>query len=62
LILEFGDAVLGRNGEIVAAASDIYRRILARDPEFVGQMVDAGRDGEVRAAYPFATGFSARAE
>ena len=51
LILEFGDAVLGRNGEIVAAAGAIYRRVLARDPDFVGQMIDAGRDREVSAAY-----------
>ena len=51
LILEFGDAVLGRNGEIVAAAGAIYRRVLARDPKFVGQMIDAGRDREVSAAY-----------
>jgi predicted protein tyrosine phosphatase len=34
LILEFGDALLGRNGEIAAAAGAIYRRVLARDPEF----------------------------
>ena len=51
LILEFGDALLGRNGEIVAAAGAIYRRVLARDPEFVNQMLDAGRDREVSAAY-----------
>src|SRR6516162_2437779 len=51
LILEFGDALLGRNGEIAAAAGAIYRRVLARDPEFVGQMIDAGRDREVSAAY-----------
>jgi hypothetical protein len=51
LILEFGDAVLGRNGEIVAAAGAIYRGVLARDPKFVGQMMDAGRDREVSAAY-----------
>ena len=36
LILELGDALLGRNGEIVAAAGAIYRRVLARDPEFGG--------------------------
>jgi predicted protein tyrosine phosphatase len=34
LILEFGDTLLGRNGEIVAAAGAIYRRVLVRDPEF----------------------------
>src|SRR5215469_6420490 len=51
LILEFGDAVLGRNGENAAAAGAIYRRVLARDPEFVDQMIDAGRDREVSAAY-----------
>jgi hypothetical protein len=42
---------LGRNGEIVAAASAIYRGVLARDSEFVLQMIDAGRDREVNAAY-----------
>ena len=51
LILEIGDALLGRNGEIAAAAGAIYRRVLARDPEFVDQMIDAGRDREVSAAY-----------
>jgi predicted protein tyrosine phosphatase len=51
LILELGDAILGRNGETAAAASAIYRRILERDPEFVDQMIDAGRDREVSAAY-----------
>ena len=51
LILEFGDALLSRNGEIVAAAGAIYRRVLACDPEFGDQMIDAGRDREVSAAY-----------
>ncbi|HEV2186508.1 MAG TPA: hypothetical protein VGR70_04840 [Stellaceae bacterium] len=53
LILEFGDAVLGRNGEIAAAASAIYRRVLERDPQFVDQMIESGRDVrcEVTAAY-----------
>ena len=49
-IPELGDAVLGRNGEI-AAAGAIYQRALARDLEFVDQMIDAGRDREVSAAY-----------
>jgi len=51
LILEFGDALLGRNGEIAAAAGAIYRRVLARDPEFRHQMIDADRGREVIAAY-----------
>ena len=51
LILEFGDALLGRNGELATAAGAIYRRVLARDPEFGDQMIDAGRDREVSAAY-----------
>jgi predicted protein tyrosine phosphatase len=53
LILELGDALLGRNGEIAAAASAIYRRVLTRDPEFVKQLIDSGRDvrREVSAAY-----------
>lgn len=51
LILEIGDALLGRNGEIAKAAGAIYRRVLAHDPEFVDQMINAGRDREVSAAY-----------
>ena len=51
LILEFGDALLGRNGEIAAAAGAIYRCVLARNPEFRHQMIDAGRGREVIAAY-----------
>ncbi len=47
LILEFGEALLRRDGEIVAAVGAIYRRVLARDPEFGKQMIDAGRRREV---------------
>ena len=50
LILEFGDALLGRNGEIVAAVGAIYRRVLACDPEFGEQMINAGRSREVSVA------------
>jgi predicted protein tyrosine phosphatase len=49
-ILEFGDELLGRNGEIVAAAAAIYRRVLDRDPEWQEAMIDGGRSREVRAA------------
>jgi predicted protein tyrosine phosphatase len=49
-ILEFGDALLGRGGEIVAAAGAAYRRILDREPEFGEFMIDSGRGREVTAA------------
>jgi predicted protein tyrosine phosphatase len=49
-ILEFGDALLGRNGELVAAAPAIYRRVLDRDPAFQEAMIDGGRGREVIAA------------
>ena len=50
LILELGDAVLRRNGEIAAAAGAIYRRVIVRDPEFVRYMLELGRHREVNAA------------
>ena len=56
LILEFGEALLRRNGEIVAAVGAIYRRVLARDPEFGEQMIDAGRRREVSIALREITG------
>src|SRR5579863_9041833 len=49
-ILEFGDALLGRNGEIVAAAGETYRRVLDREPFFGDAMIDGGRGREVIAA------------
>jgi predicted protein tyrosine phosphatase len=56
LILELGEALLRRNGEIVAAVGAIYRRVLARDPEFGEQMIDAGRRREVSIALRETTG------
>ena len=49
-ILEFGDAILGRDGEIIAAASAIYRRMLDREPFLQKTMIDGGRGREVIAA------------
>ena len=49
-ILEFGDALLGRDGEIVAAVAAIYRRVLERDPAFREAMIEGGRGREVQAA------------
>lgn len=49
-ILEFGDELLGRDGELVAAASLVYRRVIDRDPSFQEAMVEGGRAREVIAA------------
>jgi len=49
-ILEFGDELLSRNGEIVAAAAAIYRRVLDREPLLQEAMIDGGRSREVVAA------------
>jgi predicted protein tyrosine phosphatase len=49
-ILEFGDALLGRNGEIVAAVAAVYRGVIERDPAFEEAMIDGGRGREVAAA------------
>jgi predicted protein tyrosine phosphatase len=50
-ILEFGDALLGRDGEIAAAAGAVYRRLLDREPQFGEAMIDSGRAREVLAAF-----------
>jgi predicted protein tyrosine phosphatase len=47
-ILEFGDALLRRDGALVAAARAHYRSRLARDPDFGQLMIEAGRGREVR--------------
>lgn len=49
-ILEFGDALLGRDGELVAAAAAVYRRVLDRDPGLQDVMIGGGRGREVAAA------------
>ncbi len=49
-MLEFGDALLRRDGEIVAAAGAIYRRVLDREPYLQEAMIDGGRGREVIAA------------
>lgn len=49
-ILELGDALLGRNGEIVAAARAHYRRALEREPWLADAMIDGGRGREVAEA------------
>jgi len=49
-VLELGDELLRRNGEIVAAAAGVYRRFIDRDPRWREAMIDGGRGREVIAA------------
>lgn len=49
-ILEFGDRLLGRNGEILAAVPAVYRGVLDRQPEMEEAMIEGGRLREVLAA------------
>lgn len=49
-IVEFGDRILGRNGELVAAAALVYRDRLDRDPDIEDSMIGGGRLREVVAA------------
>jgi predicted protein tyrosine phosphatase len=52
-ILELGDALLGRHGEIVDAARAHYRRALEREPWLIEQMIEGGRGREVAEAGRF---------
>ena len=52
-ILELGDALLERHGEIVNAARAHYRRFLQREPWLIEQMIDSGRGREVDEASRF---------
>jgi len=49
-IIELGDALLGRRGEIVEAARAHYRRVLEREPWMIDQMIAGGRGREVAEA------------
>ncbi|HEX2151182.1 MAG TPA: protein-tyrosine-phosphatase [Stellaceae bacterium] len=53
-VLEFGDELLGRSGEITAAAGAVYRRVLDREPSLQEAMIDGGRGREVIAALSLA--------
>ena len=46
-IVELADALLGRQGELVAAAHGVYRRQAVRRPELVDGMRSSGRGREV---------------
>lgn len=47
-LVELGDELLGRNGDLVRAASALHRRQLARRPELEAYFVEHGRAREIR--------------
>lgn len=49
-VIEMGDVLLGRGGEIVAAVGALYRLALDREPGLAEAMISAGRGREVAAA------------
>ncbi|HEU0155924.1 MAG TPA: protein-tyrosine-phosphatase [Stellaceae bacterium] len=49
-MIELGDALLGRGGELIAAVRAHYRIALAREPWLADAMIDGGRGREVMAA------------
>jgi predicted protein tyrosine phosphatase len=49
-VVEIGDAMLGRRGEIVAAAREVYRLQIERRPDLAEIMERGGRGREVAAA------------
>jgi predicted protein tyrosine phosphatase len=52
-MLELGDELLCRGGEIIAAVAPIYARALDRDPDFGDIIIDNGRGREVSAGRNF---------
>jgi len=50
VMLEIGEAALGRRGELTAAVAGQYRRVLAADPGFAMFLRDNGRAREVELA------------
>jgi predicted protein tyrosine phosphatase len=49
-IIELGDGLLGRRGEIIEATRTLYRRVLEREPWLIDQMIEGGRGREVTEA------------
>jgi predicted protein tyrosine phosphatase len=50
-ILEFGDALLGRNGELAAAVRPLYRAALQRNPAMKDTLLEGGRAREIGFAF-----------
>jgi predicted protein tyrosine phosphatase len=55
-MLEFGDAMLARRGELAAAAAGVYRRQLDERQHLVEQMRAGGRGREIIAAFGLTIG------
>jgi predicted protein tyrosine phosphatase len=51
-MLEHGDELLGLGGTLVDAVRGHYRRVAARDPDFVRMIAQAGRAREVPEDFP----------
>ena len=49
-VIELGDQVLNRRGDLVSAAIARYRHVIAARPEMAKVMIEMGRAREVRAA------------
>jgi predicted protein tyrosine phosphatase len=49
-VIELGDELLGRKGELIDAAIARYRHVVERRPEIGEMMIGMGREREVRAA------------
>jgi predicted protein tyrosine phosphatase len=49
-VIELGDELLGRGGELVGAAIARYRHVIERRPDVAQTMTEMGRGREVRAA------------
>jgi predicted protein tyrosine phosphatase len=49
-VIELGDELLGRKGELIDAAIARYRHVVERRPEVGEMMIGMGREREVRAA------------
>ena len=49
-IIEIGDRTLGRNGDLIAAAVDVYRLQLGQKPHLASEFRSGGRAREVEAA------------
>jgi len=49
-IVEMGDSMLQRNGDLIAGVRDLYRRQIERRPEIMREMREGGRGREVMLA------------